>query len=122
MPYLARGNQPTAGDVLAHIDHVIRIAGEDHVSIGTDGNVSPTELTPRLIEEFANNVRERKRLGIAAPFENETGYRFAGDLNTPRRFETVARLMEDRGYSEARIGKILGANLVRVFSDTWAGA
>jgi len=119
MPYLASGNQPTAADVIAHIEHVIDIAGEDHVSIGTDGTVSPTELTPKFIENFSNNVRERKRLGIAAPLENETGYLFANDLNTPRRFETLAGLMLDRAYSRARVEKILGGNLLRVFSETW---
>jgi len=97
------------------------IAGEDHVSIVTDGRVSPTTLTPRSMENFRNDVRERKRLGIAAPYENETGYRFAGNLNTPCRFETLAGLMQDRGHSEGRIEKLLGANLLRVFSDTWAG-
>ncbi len=119
MPYLAKGNQPTAADVMQHIEHVIDVAGEDHVSIGTDGVVSPTQLTPKFIETFSKNVRERKQLGIAAPGENETGYLFANDLNTPRRFETLAGLMLDRGYSDARVRKILGGNLVRVFAETW---
>jgi membrane dipeptidase len=119
MPYLAGGHQPTAADVLRHIDHVIEIAGEDHVSIGTDGTVSPTELTEKFIEVFSKNVRERKQLGIAAPGENETGYLFASDLNTPRRFETLAGMMLERGYSEARVQKILGGNLMRVFADSW---
>jgi len=119
MPYLAKGNQPTAADVITHIEHIIRITGEDHVSIGTDGYVSPVELTPQFVENFRNDVRERKRLGIAAPYENETGYRFASDLNSPRRFETLAGLLQDRGYSGSRIRKILGAKLLRVFADNW---
>ena len=120
MPYLARGKQPTAMDVIAHIEHALEIAGEEHVSIGTDGNISPTELTPGFIEQFRKTTAERKRLGIAAPFETETGYLFANDLNTPRRFETLARLLLERGHSEASVGKIMGANLLRVFSETWS--
>ena len=79
----------------------------------------PTELTPEFIEQFRKTTAERKRLGIAAPFETETGYLFANDLNTPRRFETLARLLLERGHGEARVGKIMGANLLRVFSETW---
>ena len=119
MPYLARGNQPTAADVIAHLEHAIDVAGEDHVSIGTDGNVSPTELTEAYIEEFREETRSRKERGIAAPFETEEGYLFASDLNTARRFETLTGMLLDRGYSESRVQKILGGNLLRVFSETW---
>jgi membrane dipeptidase len=34
--FLARGNNSTVEDYVASIDHVIRIAGEDNVGIGTD--------------------------------------------------------------------------------------
>jgi membrane dipeptidase len=121
MPYLARGKQPTAADVVAHIDHAVNVAGEDHVSIGTDGNISPTSLTEEYKENFREMTRDRKQRGIAAPFETEEGYLFANDLNTPRRLETLAGMLLDHGYGEARIEKILGGNLQRVFSDTWVG-
>ncbi len=119
MPYLARGQQPTAEDVLAHLEHAIKVAGEDHVSLGTDGSISPTTLTPEYIEKFRETTRKRAEMGIAAPYETETGYLFANDLNTPRRFETLTELLLARGHSEARIEKILGANLMRLFSDSW---
>ncbi|HMB58637.1 MAG TPA: membrane dipeptidase [Xanthomonadales bacterium] len=119
MPYLARGQQPTADDVLQHIEHMINIAGEDHVSIGTDGYVSPTSLTEEYIESFRESIQSRVSRGIAAPFETETGYLFASDLNAPNRFETLADLMLERGHTEARVKKVLGGNLVRLFSETW---
>jgi len=40
MPYLNDGHQPTGANVVAHIEHAIDVAGENHVSIGTDGGVS----------------------------------------------------------------------------------
>lgn len=119
MPYLAKGKQPTAADVIAHIEHTLDVVGEDHVSIGTDGRTSPTELTDEFIEQFRKTTAERKRLGIAAPFETETGYLFASDLNTPERFETLAGLLLARGHSESRIQKILGDNLLRLFGEIW---
>lgn len=121
MPYLAEGRQPTAADVLRHVEHAIDVGGEDHVSIGTDGNVSPSVLTPEYVAAFRESVRRRKELGIAAPFETEEGYLFAKDLNTPRRFETLADLMLAAGFSETRVEKVLGGNLLRVFGDCWPG-
>ena len=119
MPYLAEGAQPSAADVLRHLEHAIAVAGEDHVAIGTDGSISPTTLTPEFIQAFRENTRERAALGIAAPFETETGYLFASDLNTPDRFATLAGLMAARGHSARRIDKILGGNLLRLFADSW---
>lgn len=119
MPYLSKGRQPTAADVIGHLEHAIRVAGEDHVALGTDGSVSPQEITPEFKEQFRKNTRLRKELGIAAPYETEEGYLFADDLNTPRRFETLAGMLLERGHSEARVEKILGANFIRLFNDTW---
>jgi len=119
MPYLSRGAQPTAADVIAHLEHAVNVAGEDHVSLGTDGTISPQELTPEFIEEFRTFTRKRKELGIAAPYETDDGYMFANDLNTPRRLETLSGLLLARGHSEALVEKVLGGNLLRLFADTW---
>jgi len=119
MPFLSEGRQPTAADVIRHLEHMIQVAGEDHVSIGTDGGISPEVLTPEFRERHAGFVRRRREAGISAPGETEDGFLFANELNTPRRLETLAGMLSARGHSDARIEKILGANLVRVFSDTW---
>ncbi len=120
MPYLTGGRQPTAGDVIRHLEHALDVAGEDHVAVGTDGGISPTQLTPEFVAGFRNNIEDRKAAGIAAPGETETGYLFASDLNTPRRFETLGGMLLDRGHSETRVAKLLGGNLQRVFAEAWA--
>src|SRR5262245_2659688 len=119
MPYLNNGHQPTAENVITHLEHAVNIAGEDHVSIGTDGGVSPEVINDAFRKKFAENVRERREAGIAAPGETEDGFLFANELNTPRRFETIAMLLSKRGHSGSQIEKILGRNLLRVFSDVW---
>jgi membrane dipeptidase len=119
MPYLSEGRQPTAADIVRHLEHMVQVAGEDHVSIGTDGNISPTVVDDKFKEAFAKNTRERREAGIAAPWETEEGYLFATELNTPRRLATLAMMLADRRHSTARIEKIMGGNLVRVFRDTW---
>lgn len=119
MPFLNPGIQPTAADVIHHLEHMIEVAGEDHVSIGTDGGISAEVLDQAYKDRFAGFTRERREAGIAAPGESEAGYLFASDLNTPRRLETLATLLSTRGHGDARIEKILGKNLVRVLSETW---
>ena len=121
MPYLSEGRQPTAADIVRHVEHMVQVAGEDHVSIGTDGNLSPTVVDDKYKASFAKNTRERREAGIAAPWETEEGYLFATELNTPRRLATLAMMLADRRHSAARIEKILGGNLLRVFGDTWKG-
>jgi len=98
---------------------MIDLAGEDHVSIGTDGGISAEVVNDEFKEKFAESVRRRREAGISAPGETEDGYLFANDLNTPRRLETLADMLLARGHSAARVEKILGQNLVRVFSETW---
>jgi membrane dipeptidase len=122
MPYLAGGRQPTAADVIRHLEHAIRVAGEDHVSIGTDGGVSPEVVDDAFRKRFADVTRRRREAGIAAPGETEEGYLFASDLNVPNRFELVAAHLDARGHSTTRIEKLLGLNLLRVFRETWAPA
>jgi membrane dipeptidase len=89
------------------------------VSIGTDGGVSTEVVDEAYRKKFAENVRARRTAGIAAPGETEQGYLFASDLNGPQRLDTLAGLLAARGYSDSRIAKLLGANLRRVFEETW---
>src|SRR3954464_8415175 len=44
MPFLTLDSQPKGRDLIAHVEHVANVAGEDHVGIGTDnGVVSPSK-------------------------------------------------------------------------------
>ncbi len=81
--------------------------------------MSAEVLSPEFRERHAGFVRQRREAGISAPGETEDGYLFANELNSPRRLETLPEMLSSRGHSDARIEKILGANLLRLFSDTW---
>ncbi|HSE12995.1 MAG TPA: membrane dipeptidase, partial [Rudaea sp.] len=117
MPYLRSEGQVTADDVVKHIDYAVKVCGEDHVGIGTDGTVSAVDVTPEFRKKFAEIAAERQKRGIAAPGERPDSFTFALDLNTPRRFEKIAWLLSQRGYSDARIEKILGGNFARLFRE-----
>jgi membrane dipeptidase len=122
MPYLRMSGQPMAEDVIAHIEHALDICGEDHVGIGTDGTISAVKLTAAYKKAFADEIAERRKRGVSAPGETTAVYTFVPDLNTPRRFETLAALLAKRGKSERVIEKVLGGNFLRLFAQTWPAA
>ena len=117
MPYLRTQGQVMADDVIKHIEYAVKVCGEDHVGIGTDGTTSAVKVTPEFKKAFADEIAERQKRGISAPGERADSYTFAPDLNTPTRFEIIASTLSARGHSDARIEKILGGNFARLFRD-----
>jgi membrane dipeptidase len=121
MPFLRASGQPTSTDAILHIEHAINVCGEDHVGIGTDGLLSAIEVNDAYKNAHLADVEQRRKLGISAPGESAEIYNFLPDLNTPRRFETLADMLLARGHSAPRVEKILGGNFARVFREAWKG-
>jgi membrane dipeptidase len=118
-PYLRIDKQPMAIDVIRHLEHAINVCGEDHVGIGTDGDVAPVKRSPEWERENREWVRESKQDGIFAATRPEDLYTFIPDLNVANRFELVAARLSKRGHSDARIEKLLGRNFARVMREVW---
>lgn len=119
MPFLRSEGQPTAGDLVAHLEHAIDVCGEDHVGIGTDGTISPVQFDDAFRRKHAEDVAQRKARGISAPGERADVYTFLPDLNSADRFERIGELLATRGHATSRIDKILGGNFARLFGDVW---
>ena len=119
MPFLRVAGQPVLEDVVRHIEHAVRVCGEDHVGIGSDNSITPLALTPAFRALHAGFVRLRRQQGISAPGEAEDVFNYAPDLNTPRRLDQIADALAARNHSSDRIEKILGRNWMRVFTETW---
>ena len=119
MPYLRPGAQPTAEDAVRHVEHAVKVAGEDHVGVGTDGAISAVDLTPEYRARAQADIDRRKKAGIGAPGEVSGIYTFVPDLNTPRRLQKLGELLAARGHDSRRVDKILGGNFARLFRETW---
>ena len=119
MPYLRPGAQPSAEDVVRHVEHAVKVAGEDHVGVGTDGVISAVEMTPEYRARFQEDIDRRKKAGIGAPGEMAGIYPYVPDLNGPRRIQKLGEILSGRGHAAARVEKILGGNFRRLFSETW---
>ena len=119
MPFLRNAGQPTGEDLIRHIEHAVAVCGEDHVSVGTDGFVSPTPLTPAYRAWHREFVERRRRDGVVSPGEDPEVLNLVPEFNRIDRFQHLAERLQARGHSGARIDKILGLNLARVMSDVW---
>ncbi len=120
LPYLAASpRQPTVDDYMQHLEHVLKLVGEDYVGIGSDVGLEPFDTGPKGMAEFKKEEDERHAAGLAAPEEDRPVY--VEGLNTPRRLEVIADQLLRRGYSESATQKVLGGNFARVFTQIWTG-
>jgi len=119
MPYLAASpKQPTVEDYMAHMEHALKVAGEDHVGIGSDVSIQPVDTSPQRLAEFKEIQEERQKAGLAAPEEDRPLY--VAGLNILRKGEVIADQLLKRGYPGRVAEKILGSNFARVFDEIWA--
>ena len=118
MPYLvASPISPAREHVLAHLDHALKVAGTDHVGIGSDGSLNTVPDTSESRKQIQEGMERRKKLGIAAPEEDRPPY--SPDLNTPARLEIIASGLQSKGYSTEVVEKVLGKNFNRAFGEIW---
>jgi membrane dipeptidase len=112
--FMLRDREPvTLEHFLDHVDHVVSVAGIEHVGIGSDQG---------LITEDDEAIEERRRRLEQAPAE----YRVHSSaewligverLNHARRTFDVAEGLLRRGYSEADAARVLGGNFVRALCE-----
>ena len=121
MPFLAADMKPSGARLLDHIEHVANIAGEDHVGIGTDNGVLPVMLDAKSRAALREWQIERLKTGIAAPGENPDFIPVVEAYNSIDRYRRVAEDLVKRGWSEARLEKLMGGNFLRVYREAWGG-
>jgi membrane dipeptidase len=118
LPYLtASPKQPTVDDYMAHMEHALKVVGEEHVGVGSDVGISPFDTSPKGMAEFNKFEEQRQKSGLAAPEEDRPTY--VVGLNLPRKIEVIADQLLKRGYPARTAEKVIGANFVRVFSEIW---
>ena len=108
--FLARGADSTVEDYVDAMEHVISVAGEDSVAFGTD-------FTQGYGQEFfdwiTNDKGDARSLIKFSPIPNPKGVETIGQL------PNLTAAMERAGWSQARIGKVMGENWLRFLADAW---
>jgi membrane dipeptidase len=112
-PYLGPKERNSIDDYIRHIDHAVKVAGIEHVGIGSDREhrriPDTDEEKQKLIDELS-----RLRPVTAATFRWPF---FITELNHPRRMETIAHRLRARAYAAADVDRILGGNFRRLFGE-----
>ncbi len=107
----SNGRHPGLDDYLRQMDYALNLVGPDHVGIGTDIFLDPTDgvwwraVTGRLYPEVSQ--------GMTYETHNIAGFMHQSD------FPSVAESMLRHGYDESTVRKILGDNWRRVFGQAW---
>jgi membrane dipeptidase len=119
MPFLDLSGHARAEHVVAHIDHAVKLCGEDHVGIGTDGTVTQIDDLKAYEAVLAKEIAARQAAGISAKGERPDTYPFVVDLRGPDQFRKLVGLLRAKGYSTGRIEKILGGNFLAYAETIW---
>jgi membrane dipeptidase len=94
--FVGAGEHVTIERVLDHIDHLAKLAGVEHVGVGSDVDLSGRD-TP------SNSTKRFDLDGI----------------NYAKKIYDLTEGLVKRNYSSPNIELILGGNFVRALSDTW---
>ena len=111
-PFLARGTAATVDDYVEAIAHVIGVAGEDHVGIGTDFT---QDQGPEFFRWLVHDKGYARTLVEFGDIVNPEGIRRIGD------FPNLTAAMDRAGWPDGRIRKVMGENWLRVLRDVWGG-
>ncbi len=92
-----------------HIDHAVKVAGIDHVCIGSDRD---HRVIPDTEEELRILLQEE-----GSQIKPDDWPLYLQGMNGPRRMDVVRDDLRKRGYSQAQIDKLMGTNVRRLYRD-----
>jgi membrane dipeptidase len=109
--FLPAGNNSTLNDFIDVIDYLVGMIGIDHIAVGTDF----TEGQPKEWFDWILTGKSKKgpALELNHPLKNPEGIQGTAD------FPNLTTALLKRGYSELNVRKILGENMMRLFTQVW---
>ena len=112
-PFLPKGEDSTLADCVSAIDYAINIVGENRVGIGTDW-VQDQDI------DFFNYLSSDKGKGKPTSTPHKKVPSMPKGLESLGSFGNFIPAMEEAGWSEKKIRKILGENWVNFLGEVWS--
>ncbi|MCP8941057.1 dipeptidase [Alsobacter sp. SYSU M60028] len=117
-PAVKHATRPTLEDYLDHVDHIVRVAGVEHVALASDITEGHPQNRDKWEKSFGPRGLYPNITGILGPWyewETRLNVDFSSLTHMPRILDGLAR----RGYSEGQIERIASGNWMRVARDVW---
>ena len=108
-PFLTMKKSDNLHAYFDHLMHAIRVAGAEHIAIGSDRDHRVITLSPEYLAEL------KKEEGSQV-VDSDLPY-FINELNGPRRMEVVWDGLVKRGLSSGDVERVMGTNLRRLYRD-----
>lgn len=117
--FVGPGDAPSLDAFLAHADHLVKIAGHDHIGLGIDHYQGQHGIsTPEQAKAMYDQLVAAGTWSAAYP---PPPWKYPEGIDLPEKLPNLTRALVKRGWSETNIRKLLGENWVRVFRDVWGG-
>jgi membrane dipeptidase len=110
-----RDREPTTIEhVVDHIDHVVKLAGIEHVGIGSDADLDgyddmPADQRKMLMESYKSSYAFRDKLDTDG-------------FDHPKKIFDLTEALIRRGYGDSNIEAVLGGNFRRLLGTVWVPA
>ncbi|MGE0553679.1 MAG: dipeptidase [Gemmatimonadales bacterium] len=108
-------NKPrsTLDDFIAHIEHVAKLVGIDHVGIGTDSSVPGWRFNfpdEKAFWDFHGQFKFKPGADVRWP-------PFIEELDVPEKFHVIKKRLLEKGFSRGDTAKVLGGNFMRIYRE-----
>jgi len=110
--------KPTIDDYLRHLDHLVEVAGIEHVGFGTD--LATGANYQRMAFERGHWRRWEGINRFNRTFGEEIPARYLADCNKHSDLPKITAALVGRGWSDADIEGYLGGNFRRVLEQIWS--
>jgi membrane dipeptidase len=110
--------KPTIDDYLRHLDHLVDVAGIEHVGFGTD--LATGANYPKMAFERTHWRRWEGINKFNRVFGEDIPSRYLADCNKHSDLPKVTEVLLGRGWSEEHIKGYLGGNFRRVLDVIWS--
>ena len=110
-----RDREPTTIEhMVDHIDHVVKLAGIEHVGIGSDSDLNgyddmPADQRKMLMESYKSSYAFRDKLDTDG-------------FDHPKKTFDLTEALIRRGYGDSNIEAVLGGNFRRLLGTVWVPA
>lgn len=97
----------TMEDWARHMDHLLNLIGPDHVGIGFDVGEERNAAEVQILHAGTTNTGKGPK------------YRYVSELTCRANYPLVVEKLIELGLSDQDISKVIGGNLMNIFSRVW---